>query len=131
MRPAPAFLAGVLSGLTLAIPARRALIHYSEHSLTKPDYAGPRYFHNGRPTPTPEGFTMKYADVQSKSHPSDRLRFSPNADTVRVTLAHFDEFDACFDKETLIGDFPIDELKAALNSLDRPTAAIRLREPAA
>lgn len=70
------------------------------------------------------GVLMKYADVQSLSHPSDRLRLSPNADLVRLTVAHYDEFDDSFDSEVEIGDFSIDELKTALASLDRPTAPI-------
>lgn len=72
---------------------------------------------------------MKYAEVSSRTKPSEVLRFSTNASAVTITLAYFDPFDATFDKEIPVGEFPIDRLRAALDSLDTPTAAIRLREP--
>lgn len=56
MRLALAFIAGALTGLVTSVPIRRALIRYSEASLPQPEHKGPKYYFNGRPTPTPEGF---------------------------------------------------------------------------
>lgn len=45
-----AVLLAIAALFTLAASPRikRAIIHYSEYSLPKPDYVGPRYFVNGK-----------------------------------------------------------------------------------
>lgn len=41
-------------------------------------------------------------------------------DTVRVTRAYFDPFDATYDHEVLEGDFLIEDLRAALVAVSAP-----------
>lgn len=48
MKIACALALGILAGFLAAVPARRAVIHYSEHSLPSP-WTGPkiRIYHDG------------------------------------------------------------------------------------
>ncbi len=49
------------------------------------------------------------------------LRFTRlSGDTVRVTRAYYDPFDADYDHEVLEGDFLIEDLRAALVAVSAP-----------
>lgn len=72
---------------------------------------------------------MNYADAVCESSPSNVLRLTRNETLVRVTVAYYDEFDDTLDKETLIGDFKLADLRRALNVLETPTSSIPVIKP--